>query len=188
MDHATPDGKRRVAEALWRTIAERGIAGVSVRTVAAEAGVTGGTVQHHFPTRAAMLHYAMELIAAQVEERLLAVPRTGPASEWTRALLLELLPLDAARRREFWVWLSFTVHADTDRDLGELHRFTTARLRELYQRIIDARNGPGDRTDPEIEAALLHAFIDGLSLQLAGLTPAQAAQDGPRLLDAFLAK
>lgn len=188
MDRATAKGKRRVAEALWRTVADRGIAGVSVRTVAAEAGVTGGTVQHHFPTRARMLHFAMELIATQVEQRLTAVPHTGPASEWTRAVLLELLPLDAERRREFQVWLAFIAHADTDSELADLKRATTARLRELYTQIVGARDASDEDTAKETEAALLQALVDGLSLQLADLDPEVAAELGPSLLDHFLAK
>lgn len=195
-------GRRRVVEALWRTIARAGVAGISVRTVAAEAGVTGGTVQHHFPTRGEMIRFAMELIVEQVEERLVSMPRTGPVAQWTREILLELLPLGAARRQEFNIWLAFTVHAATDPDLTELKRQTSARLLQLYRNIARARWGgtfpttqstPGGpvahaAVDLEQEATLLQAIIDGLSLHLAEMGVEEAAIAGPRLLDQYLTR
>lgn len=190
-------GRRRVAEALWATILREGIAGVSVRAVAAEAGVSGGTVQYYFRTRAQMLQYAMELIARRVERRLRDMPRSGSAREWTRGALLQMLPLDAERRHEFGVWLAFSAHARTDPELARLKGDTYARQREFYRRIVRARRASVTKTgaglsgeyDPidEPDVAILHAVIDGLSLQLAELDPAVAATRGPALLDHHLA-
>lgn len=191
-----------MAEALWATITREGIAGVSVRSVAAEAGVTGGTVQYYFPTRAQMLHYAMELIADRVEQRLTAMPRSGPVEEWTRAILLELLPLDADRRHEFSVWFAFSAYANADPALAQLKRKTALRQRDLYRHLIRARRAQaegqtggtttGSRHEPvpaeESDAALLHAVIDGLAVQLADLSMDEAATHGPALLDHYLAQ
>lgn len=177
-------------------MAREGVAGVSVRAVAAEAGVSGGTVQHHFPTRAQMLHFAMELLAERFTQRLVAMPRTGPIPDWTRAILLELLPLNEERRREFRVWLAFTTHAHTDPELSALKHHFAAQLRELYQRLLRARstassyNGktPDQELDPaeDPDVAILQAVIDGLSLQVADMAPDDATVLGPRLLDHYL--
>ena len=188
-------GKRRLAEALTRVVAHEGIAGVSVRAVAAEAGVSGGTVQHYFSTRAEMIRYAMEWTSAQVEQRLAGAPRWGEVREWTREILLELLPLDADRRREHAVWLAFVAHARTDPALTELKRLTNVKMRELYSRIIRARRGLPVHTegtafpDPEVDAdtLLLQSLLDGLSLQLVDLKADDAAREGPVLLDRYLA-
>ncbi|WP_147918129.1 TetR/AcrR family transcriptional regulator [Ruania zhangjianzhongii] len=190
------DGKRRIAEAVWRTVARDGVAGVSVRAVAAEAGVTGGTVQYHFPTHAQMLHFAMELLAEQFTQRLVNMPRSGPVLEWTRAILLELLPLSDERHREFQVWLAFTTHAHTDPGLTALKQRFATQLRELYQRLIHARHASSGRTNvpsspapdtaDDQDAAVLQAVIDGLALQLADMTPSEAGAMGPSLLDHFL--
>lgn len=189
------DGKRRVAQALTRVVAREGIAGVSVRAVAAEAGVSGGTVQYHFSTRVEMIRYAMEWTSAQVEQRLAAVPRWGEIREWTREILLELLPLDVERRREHAIWLAFVAHAATDPMLADLKRRTNLKLNELYSRIVVARRGgsvsatgavrpaPGSEAD----AILLQSLLDGLSLQLADMESEEAAEAGPRLLDRYLA-
>lgn len=206
-------GKSRLAEALTRVVAREGISGVSVRAVAAEAGVSGGAVQYHFPTRAEMVRYAMEWTSGRVEQRLSAVPRWGEVHEWTREILLELLPLDVDRRREYAVWLAFLAHAETDPKLSDVKRQTNEKLHGMYSKIVRARrglpavegsaragtaasgtatSGPSDTTDTtatgiEADALLLQTHVDGLSLQLAALELDEAIRVGPRLLDRYLA-
>lgn len=189
--------KYKLAQALTRVVARDGFASVSVRSVAAEAAVSGGTVQYHFPTRAAMIRYAMEWTSRRVEERLSKVSRWGEARAWTREILLELLPLDAERRQEHSVWLAFVAYAGTDSTLTDLKRRTNLKLRELYARIIHARRGASvavedsdaEGHDPELEARtiLLQSVLDGLSLQLADLELDEALRVGPELLDRYLA-
>nr|WP_306271336.1 TetR family transcriptional regulator C-terminal domain-containing protein [Ornithinimicrobium sp. HY1793] len=189
------DGRTRIAEAVWRTVERDGVAGASVRAVASEAGVTGGTVQYHFSTHARMLHFAMELLADRFTQRLVETPRTGEVADWTRAILLEMLPLSEDRQREFRVWLAFTTHAHTDPQLAALKESFAERLRELYQRLCDARRAAGLAGDDPLPVvdladdpgvAILQAVIDGLALQLAELSPAEASVRGPRLLDHYL--
>ena len=191
------DGKNKLAEALQRVVAREGIAGVSVRSVAAEAGVSAGSVQYHFRSRAEMIRYAMEQTSATVEARLERRHRWGAVKEWTRNILLDLLPLDSDRRREFSVWLAFVAHASTDPALLDLKQQTNDRLHWLYSRIIRARRGiviPEDESlehslDPEndLEATLLQSLMDGLSLRLADLDTEEAMVLGPKLLDRYLA-
>lgn len=190
-------GRQKLAEAVSQVVVREGIAGVSVRAVAAEAGVSGGTVQHYFPTRAEMIRYAMEWTSLRVEERLGNVSRWGEVREWTREILLELLPLDADRRRESAVWLAFVAHAETDPALRDLKRGTNAKLHELYSRIVRARRGlpvhtegaapPAPDPDVEPDAVLLRSLLDGLTLHLVDLEPDEAARVGPDLLDRYLA-
>ncbi|MEU3273067.1 TetR/AcrR family transcriptional regulator [Saccharomonospora sp. NPDC006951] len=188
------DGRHRLAEALTRVVAHEGIAGVSVRAVASEAGVSAGTVQHYFSTRAEMIRYAMEWTSAQVEQRLAGVPRWGDVREWTREILLGLLPLDADRHREYAVWLAFVAQAATDPSLADLNRQTSTKLRELYSRIVRARRGlpiqaggavPADPT-VDADVLLLQSVMDGLALQLVDLEWEEAAKVGPELLDRYL--
>lgn len=190
----TRDGKYKLADALTRVVAREGITGVSVRAVAAEAGVSGGTVQHYFPTRAEMIYYAMESTSTQVENRLVRVSRWGDVREWTRRIVLDLLPLSTDRRREHAVWLAFVAHADTDPRLADLKRQTSIKLHELYSGVIRARRGltvhtgsaPVVDQDFDADAVLLQSMVDGLSLHLADLELDEAARVGPTLLDRFL--
>lgn len=189
------DGRQRLAEALTRVVARGGISGVSVRAVASEAGVSGGTVQHYFPTRAAMIRYAMEWISDRVEQRLSGVARWGEVREWTRQILLELLPLDEQRQREHAVWLAFVAHAGTDTSLADLRRRTNVKLHELYARIVRARRSlppaaapTADAADADVaqDALLLQAMLDGLSLRLTEMPLVEAQRRGPELLDRYL--
>lgn len=190
-------GKDRLAAALTRVVAREGIAGVSVRAVATEAGVSGGTVQHYFPTRSEMIRYAMEQTSLHVERRLTGVSHWGEVRDWTHEILLELLPLDTERHSELAVWLAFVAHAATDPELADLNRRTNTKLHEMYVRIVHARRGTGvtgasdapdvPDVDVEADAILLHSLLNGLGLQLAALGPERAAEIGPTLLDRYLA-
>ncbi|MGC5626670.1 TetR/AcrR family transcriptional regulator [Georgenia sp. Z1344] len=195
------DGRHRLAEALTRVVAREGITGVSVRAVAAEAGVSGGAVQHHFRTRAEMIRFAMEWISDGVEHRLSRVARWGDVEEWTREILLELLPLDEQRQREHAVWLAFVAHAATDPSLADLRNRTNEKLLEMYARIVRARRSlpptsaveepvvttmDGQVDDVDEDAMLLQALLDGLSLHLTEMQPDEAQRRGPALLDRFL--
>lgn len=151
-------------------------------------------MQHYFPTRAEMIRYAMEWTSAQVEKRLVGIPRWGEVHEWTGKILLDLLPLSADRRREHAVWLAFVAHADTDPLLADLKRQTSTKLHELYSGVIRARRCLPVHTESAVvdhdfdgDAVLLQSMVDGLSLHLADLELDEAARVGPTLLDRYLA-
>jgi len=58
-----------LADALLRVAAHRGLMDVSLRHVAAEAGVTAGMVQHYFRTKDEMMIFALDVIAARRQGR-----------------------------------------------------------------------------------------------------------------------
>src|SRR5699024_6177811 len=58
-----------IIEAVIAIVADAGFEGLSVRAVAARAGVSLGAVQHHFPTKAEMLTAAMSSIAAGTQQQ-----------------------------------------------------------------------------------------------------------------------
>jgi AcrR family transcriptional regulator len=109
-----------LTDALLRVVVDRGLDAVSIRTVAREAGVSIGAVQHHFPAKDDLLLAASARAIDQVVARAADLP-TEPAA-YVRALLRELLPLDAQREAELRVALVFTARS--------VH---SPRLRELYE-------------------------------------------------------
>lgn len=71
-DGGQPRGARRqlqILEAALRVIAERGVAGLTFRAVAEDAGVGLGVVTYHFPNRRALLGGALRLHLDQMRER-----------------------------------------------------------------------------------------------------------------------
>lgn len=161
-------------------------------------GVSGGAVQHHFPTRAEMVLYAMEWTSEQVEQRLSAGPRWGTSVSGRGKIALELHPLDVDRHREHAVWVAFIAHAGTDPKLSDVKRQTNEKLHGMYSRIIRARrelpapagvsaaSSSAASTGVQMDALLLQSQVVGLSLQLAALELDEAIRVGPRLLDRYL--
>lgn len=85
----------RIREAALKSFATQGASGTSLRSVAADAGVSLGLVQHHFETKAGLIKavddYVMSVVIAVVAQPVSAPPRDSIADMGTRitALLLE---------------------------------------------------------------------------------------------------
>ncbi|WP_344990667.1 helix-turn-helix domain-containing protein [Tsukamurella soli] len=69
-----------VLEAAIAILQECGYAGTSVRAVARRAGVSQGALQHHFPTKAALVEAALLKLAAELVEQALERSATLPDS------------------------------------------------------------------------------------------------------------
>jgi len=180
VDH--DERRRQIGDAVCRLIAGRGLDAVSLRHVAAEAGVSMGRVQHYFATKDEMLMFAFELVSDRVAARFGAIIADGPAQH-LRAVLLELLPLSPAARAEAPVLAAFLAQAVVEPRLGEpLRKGSTEMVAWLAGMITAVRPGG----DPERDAMALLAFVDGLMLQvLIGQVSPEAAED---LVDHQLAR
>jgi AcrR family transcriptional regulator len=90
--------RRLLTDALARIAARDGLEAVTMREVAAEAGVSVGFVQHYFASKDELLLAALQDVAAQVGERVAAAVGALPAGaterQRIRAILLQFLPLD----------------------------------------------------------------------------------------------
>ncbi|MEU0514894.1 MULTISPECIES: TetR/AcrR family transcriptional regulator [Amycolatopsis] len=166
VDHA--ERRAQIAEALVRVAAREGLHAVTMRTVAAEAGVSVSLVQYYFDTKAELLHGTLEHLERRSVERWRE--RTRDVQSSTRAIaegfLAEALPTDAESRAHHLVWTSYAVLAMTDPDLAA-HPFVDGpnrRERELADILADAATRgelhPG--RDHRAEAARLLALSHGL--------------------------
>lgn len=63
---APEDRRRQLGEAALRCIVKHGNAGVSVRQIAAEAGVTQGLITHHFGEINELVAYAFDIMSAGI--------------------------------------------------------------------------------------------------------------------------
>ena len=156
---------RLVSEAAWRVLVRDGLTELSVRKVAAEAGLPPSSLRYSFPTQASVRDSAVALLVERMAQR---VARHGahedPADE-ARAILLELLPLDDERRVEMEVSLALGAMAATDRALWQAHQRTHLAVRAACARAIQLTGA-----DPS-EVAGTHALIDGLALHLVRQAP-----------------
>ncbi|WP_432071678.1 TetR/AcrR family transcriptional regulator [Streptomyces wuyuanensis] len=97
------EGRRRdVSAAVWRVMSARGFAGLTLRAVAAELGATTGLLTHYFPTKQALVEYALDLL----EQRTLSRPRrhSGEGLEGLRDALLDILPLTPEATESNRIW------------------------------------------------------------------------------------
>ncbi|MGH3036768.1 MAG: TetR/AcrR family transcriptional regulator [Gaiellaceae bacterium] len=159
--------RRELGEALWRVVLRDGIEAASVRKVAAEAGVSAGSLRYVFPTQSELLTFAMQLVIDEVTRRVEAVEPSGNTREAVERVLHSLLVLDPETRAVFDVWLAFAARARVDATLRPLRDQAHAQVRDLCRVSIEALCADGKaRPDLDVldEAERLHALIDGLAL------------------------
>ena len=106
--------RRELGEAAWRVIRRDGLEHASVRNVAAEAGLSAGSLRHVFPSQSELLGFALELVGERVAARIAALDGSGEARAAVERVLAEIVPLDPDRRAEFEVWLAFVARARVD--------------------------------------------------------------------------
>jgi AcrR family transcriptional regulator len=183
--------RRALADAVFAVVAEQGLEAVSLREVAARAGVSMGAVQHYFASKDEMLRFALDHLHARVLSRLQA--EVGRLQDPGRRELIEtglsvMLPLTEEGRQEAAVNVGFVSKAMTDEGYATLLRsgyerlLTVSRL-QLRQAQDAGELGPG--IDPDHEAVALYLLSQGLVAPvLVGLlSPDQARAILARELD-----
>ncbi|MBF6573546.1 TetR/AcrR family transcriptional regulator [Nocardia farcinica] len=169
--------RAEIAAAVWRLIDQSGMSAVSLRTVAAEAGLVLGSLRHTFPTKADLLAYAMELVFVRAEQRVSAHAAIGDPRRRALAMLLELLPLDEQRRIEMRVDLALVAEAPAHPRLavlaGRAHTAVAALCHDLCADLA-AHGLLHTARAVAAEARRLHALVDGTALHLL-VAPEEAA-------------
>jgi len=146
--------------ASWNVIAEQGFGAVSMRSVAAAAGCTTGALTHYFSDRNTLLIKTLRAAHMAAAKRMAAVAETSESDvQRLRAVLLESLPLDDERVREWRVWLAFWGASMSDAALAAENRRRYTEWQSLVQSLL-APLSPSAEADAE----LLVALVDGLGL------------------------
>lgn len=160
-----PDERRdRVAAVAERVFAERGLE-AGLRDVALAGGWSTSVVTHYFDDKRELLEYTLrrtiEAASARIEARVAA------GHSRLAALLEENLPLDARRRRQWRLFITFWGRAVHDRTLEEHQRRRHAGFRAALADALDEALGRSRRFDSAFEARRLFALLDGLAVQAA---------------------
>ncbi|MEU0493103.1 TetR/AcrR family transcriptional regulator [Nocardiopsis changdeensis] len=181
-DRERRERRELLADALMRLAAAQGLEKVSLRHVAAEAGVSTGMVQHYFRTKDEMMAFAVTMVMDRIRERSSAREAPQEPRALVRALLLEILPLDETRRLEGHVSLAFLAYAATKPSMVSGLGEEAAQMRAFLAGQLRAGGARG--VDPERAAAGLLALVDGLGLQV--LARQCGAREAVAALDAHL--
>ncbi|MFC3456419.1 TetR/AcrR family transcriptional regulator [Amycolatopsis speibonae] len=190
VDHAARRGE--IAEALTRLTATRGLEGVSLRHVAAEAGMSMGLVQHYFKTKDEMLLFAVQRRSEVYEARIKAQVEAGelPSTPKAilRAIMIEILPIDERSRGNWLMGVAFFIRAVSDPSFAAVYAEGVPELFELFAMLIRQGQEAGDvdkSADPMHESAMLWALADsqGTNVVLKHRTPDEVVSTVDYYLD-----
>ncbi len=164
--------KRRILQATVSALARDGLDGLSIRRVAAEAGVSIGGVQHHYGSRNALLVGASEFITEQFKERAARLSGSPAEDRSVEAFiafcqLLANAESDSLNERgpaPSIVWLWYAAQATRPGPVAEAftaawaetERYLQGRLAILFP-----------TCDPRQEAGYLLSLLDGLAVARA---------------------
>ncbi|MEU3572949.1 TetR/AcrR family transcriptional regulator [Kitasatospora sp. NPDC036755] len=158
--------KTSIMEAAARVIARRGVRGLRVEELAAEAGVSTALIYYHFKDRTGILRQTLEFINDRAEryttERAADAPPLTPREELEQTLLLELQ--DTAEVREnSTAWGELRASAVFDETLREdLARATRIWVQEVAELLGGVR--------PMASAVALAGAAERLTALLEGLS------------------
>ncbi|WP_049566254.1 TetR/AcrR family transcriptional regulator [Nonomuraea sp. SBT364] len=188
VDH--DERRRRLTEALLRIASTRGLRAVSMREIAAEAGVSLRVVQYYFTNKQALLESGLTELGARMDRRV--KQRAAASGELTprgvlAAVLGAILPFDEQSELDSMAWTAYYSAALTDPALAAvgvtlpnaLEDFLTARLAAARQ----AGDIAPDR-DPRTEVAGLLALANGLTSSVLSRQRSHAA--ATEIIDYYL--
>jgi AcrR family transcriptional regulator len=158
--------RRDLADAAWRVIRRDGLEGASVRAVAAEAGLSMGSLRHYFGTQSELYTFAMGQVMHAIRSRIESLELPADSRQAAEQIVAELLPLDEQRRAESEVWLAFTTRALVDPALRVLRNEAYDELRDACRQLVSRLRGTDRLTEDQLtlEAERLYALVDGLLL------------------------
>lgn len=188
---ADPDERRQsLIEACARVLAARGAAGVSVRAICTEAGVSPGLLRHYFGGISEAIAATYRATGARIDAALAAaVARARPQP---RARLLAYLTANfrapIASPDLLASYIALWSLARSDALVAGVRAEVYGSFRASLEQLVRAYRP--SLADPRLPAIALTALIDGLWLELsqgsAPFTPAEAEALAEKWLDSLL--
>lgn len=149
-----------------RIVADVGLAGLNMRDVAAAAGVTTGSVTHHFPARRDLLVFTFQTSLDKVRRQNEA--DLAASDDRLRTRLTIGLPLDEARLVHWRLLCALVLGVGSDRELAELQRNAySSYVDEIEACLHDEVKAGRVSADVDVptEARRLMAVMDGVAIQ-----------------------
>ena len=171
-DKGPRDNREAILVAVAKVIARRGVRGLRVEDVAAEAGVSAPLLYYHFTSRAGLVKAALEHASERAPSSALRGPTPGSGFEAVSEALLNELSERPDVRDNAVVWGEVSASAVFEADL----RVDVKRVNDAWRgnvaegiRAGIADGSIRDDVDPDAAADLLISLVDGLCTRwLAG--------------------
>jgi AcrR family transcriptional regulator len=144
-----------------------GVSAVSIRDVAAEAGLGVGSVRHVFATKAELFEYSMALVHERAAERVTAHFAIKDPRKLAEAVLTEMMPLDEQRRMEMAVNMAVVAESPAHPALRRVALDAQRAVRDACAAVLSfPQREKLVRADADLayETERLHALVDGPAL------------------------
>ena len=158
-----PDRQERILSAVIDIIGRDGLAGVSVRSVAREAGVAHGLVNYYFEDKKGLIEAALRRVEAEDLDLLEPDSALAPAAQLRRVLRSiarpEFLTTEyLALRLQLWAL------AQADEEFARINATAQRRYRERLSRLIEQSVPGTSRTEARQRAADIDIIQNGIWL------------------------
>jgi TetR/AcrR family transcriptional regulator, transcriptional repressor of bet genes len=176
-------------EATLRCLAEGSIDRLSVRTIAAEAGVSVGLINHHYASKEALIAAAYRRAADDLLAGLAAAVEKAPGDPRQRlaAFFRDSFSPRVLDPKLLKMWTAFWTMADRSSEVQAVHEATYAEYRALLERLLaDLAGDAGNGFDVRLAAIGLTALLDGLWLELCLNPRTFSPEEGVKLCEAWV--
>ncbi|MCC6918854.1 MAG: TetR family transcriptional regulator [Alphaproteobacteria bacterium] len=189
--HAGHDERRSAfAAAAFRALAREGIAGLTVRNVAREAGFTTGALVHYYPSKNQLFLAASEHAAYVVRPRMEQDEVAYGGLEGLRRVIYDALPTTAEARDLWSVWLVFWDRAKTDPVIGALAQERYSEWHGRLERLIRRAQDDGliaQTADAGLLAQMAIVLVDGIAIQTLRTSARLSAKRQRAMIDTWIA-
>jgi AcrR family transcriptional regulator len=176
--------RREISHAVWQVVVTQGFEAISLRNVAAEAGISVGRIQHYFATKDEMVRYGCRALVDQAGELYKARTAGLAPAEALRFLLTHSIPTTETLRIGVTLWYAYLAKSTDDPEIAaELLRAQHDAEDEAVRLIREATADRAEGAEPPSEesrqlARRLLATADGLVIRvLLGKLDANEATD-----------
>ncbi|WP_254787846.1 TetR/AcrR family transcriptional regulator [Curtobacterium sp. MMLR14_010] len=171
-----------IVRAARAVIVRQGLGATGLRDIAAEAGVSVGTVTYHFASVAEILNEVVVLETERFYGAIVEAVDAEPDAVVALRMLVEPLFDDSEEVRQHWriwsdYWTAVARRPEVAEEYAERIRVWEACLVRVVRRgVADGTFTAPDGIDPSVVALKLAAYSDGVATQIA--------QNAPGLTDA----
>jgi len=157
--------REEIIHAAWRVVADGGLSGLTIRSIAKELGCTTGVLMHYYTGKEAILEEMIDRLYRSIQSlSRISVDGAEPADRLER-MLLACLPLESAT--QFGWKLAVVMQAEVLRSaaIAQLHSkhhdTMQAALRQELESLADQKR-LRENVNVELAAARLMALIEGI--------------------------
>ncbi|MGH1977161.1 TetR/AcrR family transcriptional regulator [Rothia sp. L_38] len=164
IDHA--ERKKVISQAVWKLLNERGVSAITIRNVAAEAGISTGSLRHSFDSRVELVTYALELIGLETEASMRAVSVQGQDVLNSVKILEHFIPLTPRSRAVSRITLGMVAELRSTPEIKSISVTSLERIRTLFYDMLVQLDQAGQiktGTDLKVQANQLTMLSYGLT-------------------------